>query len=190
VSGEGSIISGLNLGSSKKVLEGATDSPLTKLLTNLTQDVIDQLSKNIDKYNISASNELKQSIKPTSVKLEGDLVSDGISANFYWKYLNYGVNGTEMQYGAPSWGKETGGTKSFKDSITDWIGNRGITLPAQFSSYDSFAFAIMTNKKKHGEKPRPFFTDVVNSKLVDTLKEPIEKLLKRSIEITIVEPWQ
>jgi hypothetical protein len=48
----------------------------------------------------------------------------------------------------------------------------------------------MTNVKKKGKEPRPFFTDVVNERLVDVLKKPIEKLLKRSIEIIIVEPWQ
>lgn len=48
----------------------------------------------------------------------------------------------------------------------------------------------MTEKIKKGEKPRPFFTDVVNDKLTQTLKKPIEKLLKRSIEIVIAEQWQ
>ena len=190
MSDEGSIISALNLGSSREALKATPSSPLAKLLQGLTKDVINELSKNIDKYNISASNQLKQSIKPTSVKLDGSVLSVGISAEFYWKYLNYGVNGTEQSYGAPSWGTETQNTKSFKDNITDWISYRGIGLPSQFGDIDSFAYAIMTNKIKRGEKPRPFFTDVVNDKLTQTLKKPIEKLLKRSIEITIVEPWQ
>ncbi len=190
MSDEGSIINALNLGSSKEALKASPSSPLSKLLQGLTSDVIQALTKRMDYYDISASNNLKQSIKPTSVKLDGSVLSVGISADFYWKYLNYGVNGTEQKYGAPNWGTETQNTKSFKDNITDWISYKGITLPQQFSSYDSLAFAIMTNKKKTGEKPRPFFTDVVNDKLTQTLREPIEKLLKRSIEIVIAEPWQ
>jgi hypothetical protein len=186
---EGSLLSALNIGSSREVLTASPQSPLSKLLQELTQDVIDQLTKRVEHYNIEGTNNLKQSIKPTKVQNKGGQIDIGITADFYWKFVNYGVNGTEVQHGAPDWGS-TPSTKSFKESIAEWRSAKGITLPPSFSSYDSLDYAIMTNVKKKGKEPRPFFTDVVNERLVDTLRTPIEKLLKRSIEIIIVEPWQ
>lgn len=189
MSNEGSLISALNIGASKEVLKASPQSPLSKLLQGLTQDVIDQLTKRVEHYNIEGTNRLKQSIKPTKVENKGGQVDIAITADFYWKFVNYGVNGTQVQHGAPDWGSVSS-TKSFKESIAEWRMAKGITLPPSFSSYDSLDYAIMTNVRKKGQEPRPFFTDVVNEKLVDVLKKPIEKLLKRSIEIIIVEPWQ
>lgn len=189
MSDEGSLISALNVGTSREALKATPQSPLSKLLQSLTQDVIDQLTKRIEHYDIEATNRLKQSIKPTRVETKGSEVSIGIGADFYWKFVNYGVNGTEVNHGAPNWGTVQN-DKSFKENIEEWRSAKGITLPSQFSSYDSFDYAIMTNVRKKGQEKRPFFTDVVNDKLKDYLREPIEKLLKRSIEIIIVEPWQ
>ena len=187
---EADIVARINLGSSSSVLNNSPDSPLAMLLKDMVQGVVDELGRSHDKYNIRASNNLKQNILPTPPKIEGNTVSVSISAPFYWKFVNYGVNGTEIQHGSPSWGKQPSQDLSFKDSIAGWIRNKGITLPDGFDTYDSFSFAIMTNVKKHGQKPRPFFTDVVNDKLIDVLKKPIEKLIGRSIVINIVEPWQ
>ena len=189
MSDEGSLISALNIGTSRDVLNAYPQSPLSKLLQGLTQDVVDQLTKRIEHYNIEGTNNLKQSIKPTKVENRGGQIDIGITADFYWKFVNYGVNGTEVKHGAPDWGS-TPNTKSFKESIAEWRTSKGITLPPSFSSYDSLDYAIMTNVRKKGKEPRPFFTDVVNERLVDVLKKPIENLLKRSIEIRIIEPWQ
>lgn len=184
------ILNKLNLGTSKAVIEGQPNSPLGALLTTLANDVTKQLTESIDKHGISASSNLRQSIKPQSVKLDGDVVSVSIEADFYWKYVNYGVNGTEVSHGAPAWGHEKNNTKSFNASIQEWVRNRGIVAPEQFGSYESFAFAIMQNIKKKGQKPRPFFTDVVNKDLVEYLRKPIEKLFKKSMTVVIIEPWQ
>lgn len=187
---EGSLLNALTIGTSREVLTASPQSPLSKLLQGLAQDVVDQLTKRIEHYDIEGTNRLKQSIKPTKVQNKGGQIDIGITADFYWKFVNYGVNGTEINRGAPNWGSVASSGQSFKESITEWRTAKGITLPPSFSSYDSFDFAIMRSIQKNGKEARPFFTDVVNEKLVDVLKKPIEKLLKRSIEIIIVEPWQ
>lgn len=187
---EADILNALNLGTAKSVIEGKPNSPLGLLLTKLSNDVVNQLGKSIDKYDISASHNLRQSIKPQKVEVNGDMVSVAISADFYWKYVNYGVNGFEVNQGAPNWGRESQNTGSFSKSIQTWVRSKGIVAPKQFDSYESFSFAIMSNIRKNGMKKRPFFTDVVNKQLVEYLKEPISKLLKKSITVTIIEPWQ
>jgi len=187
---EAAILQQLNLGTSREVLEGNPASPLATLLQQTIQTVIEQLAAKMDEYDINASSNLKQSMEPTDVTKEGTTVSIGLEMDFYWKFVNYGVNGTVQNHGAPAWGSTPGSGLSFKEEIGQWIRNRGIQLPAQFSTYEQFQYAIITNIIKNGKAPRPFFIDVVNDTLIAQIREPIEALFKRAITIQIVEPWQ
>lgn len=192
------ILNKLNLGTSKAVIEGQPNSPLGALLTTLANDVTKQLTESIDKHGISASSNLRQSIKPQSVKLDGDTVSVEIEADFYWKYVNYGVNGFAVHHGAPNWGKTGKTREEFIQAMGAWRMNVGLNLnswtndsgkPA-FSSYEQMDKALAYLVAKNGKKPRPFFTDVVNKDLVEYLRKPIEKLFKKSMTVVIIEPWQ
>jgi hypothetical protein len=188
---EAQILDSLDLGMSKAVLENRPSSPMGDLLSGLAQEVIDQLKVSIDKYNISTpSANLKQSLSASEAIIDGDAVTVNVSAAFYWKLVNYGVNGFDVNHGAPDWDKQPATGMTFKESIDAWIINRGITKPESFSNYDSFSFAIMHAIRRDGKAPRPFFTDVVNKGMMKALKNPIEKLLKRSIQIKILDPWQ
>lgn len=191
MSNEADILSALNLGSSKAVLENKGNSPLSELLVSMSEDVIAQLKGALVARNINTSSQgLSQSLHVSEIKIAGSEVKVGISAEFYWKFVNYGVNGTEIHRGAPDWGSVPAGDKSFSQAIREWIPQRGLQLPPEFSSFESFTYAIMTNIRKKGKEARPFFEDVVNDKLVETLREPIEKVIGRSIEISIASPWQ
>ena len=186
-----SIINSLQgIGTSKEVLSGNPSSALGQLLVELAQDVTDELRKSVEKYNIEASGKFKSSIKPTQISVDGGNVSIGVEADFYWKFLNYGVNGTLINRGAPSWGTTESTGRSFSQSIDEWIRSKGITLPPQFDTYESFNYVIRKSIREKGTEKRPFFTDVVNGEIINVLKEPIEKLLKRSIELTIIEPFK
>lgn len=187
---EAEILSSLNLGSSKAILNNTAGNPLSVLLQELTQEVIDDLRKAMQDRNVDASRNLSQSIKPTKTLYNGKAVSVGITMDFYWKYVNYGVNGTEVSHGAPSWGKASGSGVSFHDSIKNWISQKGIGLPEQFKTYDSFAWAVQNSVVKKGQKAKPFFEDVINDQLINVLKKPIQKLLGKSIKLNIISPWQ
>lgn len=191
MSNEAEILNALNLGSSKAVLENKGNSPLSELLVSMSEDVIAQLKGALVARNINTSSQgLSQSLHVSEIKIAGSEVKVGISAEFYWKFVNYGVNGTDIHRGAPDWGSVPAGDKSFSQAIREWIPQRGLQLPPDFSSFESFTYAIMTNIRKRGKEARPFFEDVVNDKLVETLREPIEKVIGRSIEISIASPWQ
>jgi hypothetical protein len=190
VSKEGDLIRNMSLGQSAEVLSAKPNSPLTELLQIIANDVISELQKKLDEYDVNASSRLKQSMTVLPIEAGANEVSVSITMEGYWKFINYGVNGTEVNHGAPSWGTQPRGDKTFLESIKEWIPFRGLQLPSQFSSYDSFAWAIMTNVKKKGKAPRPFYTDVVNQKLIQEIKEPIEALFGRAITVNIVEPWQ
>lgn len=180
-----------NLGVSQSVLEAQEGSPLDFLLKDLTEEVCKRLRDGLKKHDVNTSSlGLSQSIQPTKVNHNGKTVEIGITAEHYWKFINYGVNGTERSWGAPSWGSQGSQPKSFHQSILEWIPQRGVSLPSQFSSYDSFAWAIQTNIKKYGKEPKPFFTEVINEALADYMRPQIEALIGEAITINIVSPWQ
>lgn len=188
---EAEILAALNLGSSKAILENKGSSPLSELLVSLVEGVVNDLKEALVARNINTTSlGLSQSLGVSNISFNGDSVSVGITAEFYWKYINYGVNGTEVNHGAPEWGKSPAGVKSFKESISEWIPQRGVMLPQEFRTFDSFAFAIMNSIKKKGKAPKPFFEDVVNESLVAKLQEPISNVLGRAIIVNIVSPWQ
>ncbi len=187
---EAEILRRLDLGASRAIIDNKPTSPLGDLLVGLSEEVIERLQDRLKFYDVNASGGLSQSLGVTEVNISGDVISVGISADFYWKFINYGVNGTETHHGAPSYGQQPRGEQSYSESIKGWIQHRGLQLPPQFRSFDSFTFAIMTNIKKHGKKARPFFSDVVNNKLVDVMREPIQAVFGRALTVTIVEPWQ
>lgn len=188
---EGAVVASMGIGSAKAVLENKGSSPLSILLTELATNVVEQLKEALKNRDINTSSMgLSQSIGVTEILLSSGSVSIGISAEFYWKYVNYGVNGEETNHGSPTWGSAPAGEQSFFQAIQQWIPQRGLQLPPQFNTFEEFTFAIMTNIRKHGQSPRPFFEDVVNPQIADTLRVPIEELVGRSIEIVIASPWQ
>ena len=186
---EADILNSLNVGNAKTSLDSSNNSPLGNLLVKLNQAIIDDLQQSIQARDINASRNLSQGITPSDVIINGNEVEVNISMDFYWKYINYGVNGTEVNHNAPSWGSAPSQTMSFHDSILAWKSDRGITLPEGFKDYDSFAWAIQNSIIRKGKKARPFYDDVINEKLVKVLEEPIKKLLGESIKLTIVAPW-
>lgn len=182
------VINKLNLGTSKQVLSAQQSSPLNILVTGLHQEIIDMLHGRMDKYDISASNRLKQSIVTLDDSKAG-VISVNIQANFYWKYVNYGVNGTKKNWGAPTWGPAPSGTASFKQNILDWIKDRGLKArPGQ--TYEQMAFAIMRGLKENGMEPRPFVTEVVNKELAAFLEKQISQVYAAAILIEIKGSWQ
>lgn len=187
---EADILNSLNVGNAKTVLDNSNESPLAKLLKELNQAIIDDLQVSIQERDINASRNLSQGITPSDVIIRGSEVEVNISMDFYWKYINYGVNGTEVNHGSPNWGSAPSQTLSFHESILAWKSDRGITLPSNFDDYDSFAWAIQNSIIRKGKKPRPFYDDVINEKLVKVLEAPIRRLLGESIKLTIVAQWQ
>jgi hypothetical protein len=180
-----------NLGESNAILQNQQGSAMDMLLLNLTNEVCNRLREGLKKHDVNTSSlGLSQSIQPTEVSHKGKEVTIGISAENYWKFINYGVNGTERSWGAPAWGSQGSQPKSFHQSILEWIPKRGVQLPSQFKDYDSFAWAIQKNIIKKGKEPKPFFSEVVNNKLADYMRPQIEELLGQAITINIVAPWQ
>jgi hypothetical protein len=113
-----------------------------------------------------------------------------IQADFYWKFVNEGVNGWLINRGAPNWGTQPNSGKDWHTATVEWMAHRGITPKNEGETVEQVAWNIMRAKARDGQEARPFFTDVVNQKLISYLQEPIERVIGRAIEIRIVEPWR
>ncbi len=181
-----SIISRLNLGTAKSTIKAALGSPLNTLILGVHQEVIDKLGAKLVEYDAVASNRLKQSMVTVDASTPGK-VDIALSADFYWKYVNYGVNGIAVSHGAPTWGPGPSGVGTFKDAILLWMKDRGIqSLPGQ--TYDQAAFNIMHSIKMNGIAPRPFFTDVVNKQLEKALSKSVSAVMGKAITVSIKNP--
>ena len=188
---EVAIINSLDLGSSRATLNNAPDSPLSKLLLALLGDLTEQLQQALVNRDVNTSSlGLSQSIKPTAVLVQGDKIEVGLTMDYYWKFVNYGVNGTEVNHGAPAWGSTPSEGLSFKESILQWIPQRNVMLPPEFADFDQFASAIMMGIIKKGKAARPFFEDVINKSTAAFIRQPLQELFKKSLTIAIASPWQ
>lgn len=174
-----------NVGVSKDVLENKGDSPLEKLMLDLTNDICDQLREQLKVRDINTTSlGLSQSIQPTSPEIEGNFLTIGIQAEDYWKYVNYGFNGTQVNHNAPNWGSRVYPTPA---DIEEWIPKRGI-IP--YGTIESASVAIARKVKRDGKEARPFYSAVINEKLINFMRPQVEELLGRAITINIVNKWQ
>lgn len=176
---EGDIINNIDFGKAEQILSNTSQSPLSDLLLRITNELIAEMRSNLK--NSRASGNLEQSILPK--KIEANSIE--VTAPHYWKYVNYGVNGTEINRGAPTHGTGLNTGVSFHDAIKKWIYDKGIPLPNE-TSIDSFAYAIQKSIIRKGQKPTHFFDKVVTPEKINEISKPISKLLKQSI-ITIIK---
>ena len=178
---ESDLIDSLDIGRAESILKNTSDNPLTELLLRLTNEIIEELRQELN--NSRASGNLQQSIIPN--KISPELID--VTAPFYWKYINYGVNGTEVNRGAPTHGPAPSTGISFHDSIKKWIYDKGISIP-EGMSHDGLAYAIQAKLKTEGQKATHFFDKVVNQQKKDYMKESISNLIGQSIKLIIKKP--
>lgn len=174
-----------NVGVSKAVLENKGNSPLEELMLDLTNNICEQLREQLKERDINTTSlGLSQSIQPTSPEIKDNVLTIGIQAEDYWKYVNYGFNGTQVNHNAPNWGSRVYPTP---EAIKEWIPKRGI-IP--YTNIESASIAIARKVKRDGKEARPFYDAVINEKLVNFMRPQVEELLGRAITINIVNKWQ
>jgi hypothetical protein len=196
VQNEAAILASLDLGQAKQMIDAPADSPLGVLLVLLCDNVLAEIRNNAFKYDINASTTLMQSFRVSEAFLEEGGVTVQLTLpedKAYWKYIDQGVNGTLVNRGAPNWGRSPLGTKSFSESIDNWMHHRGIRpdgRPNGAQTTEQLNYLIRRHIVEQGKEPRPFVSDVLNENIVSLFREPIERLLGRAIQINIVAPWQ
>lgn len=176
---EADIVGQIDFGEAESILSNTANSPLSQLLLDLTNELIVDLRKELEKSR--ASGNLEQSIIPSKINPE----SIEVTAPYYWKYINYGVNGTEVNRGAPTHGRAPKTGLSFHDAIKKWIYDKGIPIP-QGSTHDGLAYAIQKRLVTNGIEATHFYDKVVTPQRVEEMSKPISVMLRESI-ITIIK---
>jgi hypothetical protein len=178
---EGDIINNLDFGTADQILSNSPNSPLSQLLLEITNELIAEMRFNLK--DSRATGNLEQSILPTNIQAN----SVEITAPHYWKYINYGVNGTVINRGAPTHGPGINTGLSFHDAIEKWIKDKGIPIPNEMT-IEGLAYAIQNSLVQKGQKATHFFDKVITPEKINEISKPISALLKQSIITLIKKP--
>lgn len=176
---EADIVGQLDFGEAESILSNTANSPLSQLLLDLTNELIVDLRKELQKNR--ASGNLEQSIIPSKINPE----SIEVTAPYYWKYINYGVNGTVINRGAPTHGRAPKTEKTFYQAIKKWLYDKGITPPEGITR-EQYAGMIKNSIRMKGIEATHFYDKVVTPQRVEEMSKPISALIKESI-ITIIK---
>ena len=185
---EGDIAKGLDFGRAEDILKNTSDSPMTNLLLELTNELIADWRKQLQVPNSKghksyATGDLTQSLRPVNIKPDS-IETTGAS---HWKYINYGVNGTKVNRGAPTHGKAPKGNLSFYDAIYKWIGDKGI-VPNEGMTREQLAGAIVNSVRLKGIEATHFFDKVLTEQRVDEMSQKVSDLVGAAIRIVIKKP--
>lgn len=186
---ESDLIDSLDSGRAESILKNTSDNPLTDLLLRLTNEIIEDLRKqllvpNSEGHKAYASGELAKSFQPT--KLSPELIETYAAP--HWKYINYGVNGIKVNRGAPTHGKAPKGNMTFYESIRKWIYDKGITPNEEGVTREQLAGMIVNHVRMTGIEATHFADKVLNREKKDYMKESISNLIGQSIKLVIKKP--
>jgi hypothetical protein len=177
---EADLVNSIDFARSEQILANKSDNPLTELLLRLTNDIIKDLRLELDKSR--ASGNLQQSIIPQPKSY--NLIE--VEAPFYWKYINYGVNGIQVQRGAPYHGKAPKTGLSFYDSVYKWIGDKGIV--GDGVTREQLAGMIVNSVRMKCVEANHFYDKVVTSQRKKEMSASISNLIGQSIKLVINKP--
>ena len=181
---EGDIAKGLDFGRAEDILKNTSDSPMTNLLLELTNELIADWRKQLITDKSYATGDLTQSFQP--VKLSENLIAT--TASNHWKYINYGVNGIKVNRGAPKHGSAPKGNLSFYDAIYKWIGDKGIVPKDKGITREQLAGGIVNSVRMKGIEATHFFDKVLTEQRVDEMSQRVSNLVGEAIRIVIKKP--
>ena len=181
---EGDIAKGLDFGRAEDILKNTSDSPMTNLLLELTNELIEDWRKQLITDKSYATGDLAQSLRPVNIKPDS-VETTGAS---HWKYINYGVNGIKVNRGAPTHGKAPKGNLSFYDAIYKWIGDKGIVPKEKGITREQLAGMIVNSVRMKGIEATHFFDKVLTEQRVDEMSQRVSDLVGAAIRIVIKKP--
>lgn len=123
----------------------ALNDELKDLPAAVANALVSAIRKRMDELNIWSSGNLQQSVEPRVSETEVEVLAD-----FYWKFVNYGVNGLKISHGSPYSFKNKFPNMKMATAINQGFANKGAGFNLKR------AFAVATLIKKDGLKPRNF----------------------------------
>lgn len=173
------------------IVSQSDDNPVSIEIAKWVNERIEVAKQVLQDNNKNASRELTQSIAPLPIVKDGFIFKVQVEAEDYWDFVNSGVNGTEVQRGAPYSHKGSKGEAStFLPSIRDWMRFRGITTSEYYDKKgalkivqldneqkrNGMAFGIIKKIIKEGQKATPFMEIAFSDEAIDDLENRIIKI--------------
>ena len=137
-------------------------------------DVVKDLRAEIERLDAQATKNLQASIIPKEYDPNADKVKIEIIADYYWKFVNYGVGSVENPRGMRYQFRHIRPSKKHIEAIKKWIVDRPVSI--EFDDTDpetsmtNAAYSIATATKRDGIRARPFVDNVMTD---DRVKELI-----------------
>jgi hypothetical protein len=179
---EADLVNNIDFGRAEQILANKSSNPLTELLLRLTNEIIEDLRLELNKSR--ASGNLQQSIIPEPVSYN----RIEVTAPFYWKYINYGVNGIRDKRGAPYHGKAPSTEISFYDAIYKWIGDKGIVPREERITREKLAGMIVNSVRMKGIEATHFYDKVVTKERKKEMAISISNVIEKAIKVSIKKP--
>lgn len=170
-----------NIGSNVTNIHRTNGGEVYNAIVRWTRDTIELLREEVYNVGAKATLNLMQSIKPVEYPPDGDKVKIEITADYYWKFVNYGVDGVDFKRGYPYSFRFIRPSKRHVEAIKKWIVDVAATnndvrpnLTAEANTR-AFAYRIATSTKKRGITARPFVQNVLTD---DRIKELVVDIAK------------
>jgi hypothetical protein len=171
------------------------------ILTEIGNKAIEMLKESLQNVDRVASSRLSQSIIAMPVRVFNQSLILEIKMEEYWKFVDRGVDGTQVSHGSP-YKFKSGKTlpsqpmlrhianrgEKYDPIVSQMIAKRKRKPLSRDKARKSLAFALGVNIRRRGIKPTNFASDVFEK--IEVMGEKMmSDFLKRKIELEI-KTWQ
>lgn len=171
-------------------IEQTFSDAVAEILVEWTQELIDDMRRDLESQTTSKRRQLAQSIVP---KYFVNAAGTGVAVELmdYYDYVDKGVRGVQSGPSSPYSYKNIRPSKAHVDAIADWITQSAINFTGRGKgnwqqARQSMAYAIATNIKKRGLKAKPFFDSNITDARVNKLVTMIQEKLGLVIELQLL----
>ena len=147
------------------------------------KEVIELTKENIDRVDAKATLNLLQSVKIQQMPLEDKAIQVAIEMAYYWKFVEYGVNGVRGNRGSPFSFRSIIPSAQDVADIRKWTIDKGLGIPVD--EIDQAAYNIARSIKRRGIKGRPFLNPVLTDAKMDELVNSIAEVAGKEIALSI-----
>jgi hypothetical protein len=150
-------------------------------------ETIDAMNKAVDKYDATATLNLRQSFRASDFRLDGQALKIDLEGAEYWAYINYGVDGVQNKRGLPFSFRYIRPTPRHVAAIRKWAIDKALGIPKE--EIDEAAYNIARAIKRRGIEPRPFYTETMTDKRITDLTVTIADITGQKISIRLLSEF-
>ena len=154
---------------------------IESVLERVSFELVKQFVDYLEEKNISATGALSATITPIlPIEFSKGKATIRIGADKYYDFIDQGVNGIEVKHGSDFNFKSKYPNRKMVKDLKGWMQARGIGTGETMTSH---AYAIATNIKKKGIKPKDITNQVVTDKLLDAIEELFGNALEQAVDL-------